>query len=183
MIAASQGRGLIRTNRWFLGKTIGLYLFTFWIVLTLNFLIPRLLPGDPLLTLLNPDSSNFVYDEEQREQIAAYYGLDKPMLAQYLNYLGNLAHGNMGNSIFLQEPVVELIGTHLPRTLLLMIPSLLLASLIVTTNAVAGLLTEPGGVARWGHRPQPRGLVVTSDQSIVGNTWRAGFEGRGWTVA
>jgi peptide/nickel transport system permease protein len=109
---------------------VGLYLFTFWVVLTLNFLIPRLLPGDPLLALLDPDSPNFVYAEEQREQIAAYYGLDKPLSVQYFSYLGKLAQGDMGNSIFLQVPVVELIGTHLPWTLLLMIPSLLLASLI-----------------------------------------------------
>lgn len=114
----------------FSGKTVGLYLFTFWVVLTLNFLIPRLMPGDPLLALLDPNSANFVYDEAARQQLAAYYGLDKPLGEQYLSYLGNLLRGNLGDSIFLKKPVAALIRVHLPWTLLLMIPSLLLASLI-----------------------------------------------------
>jgi peptide/nickel transport system permease protein len=117
-------------RRGFSGKTVGLYLFTFWVVLTLNFLIPRLMPGDPILALLDPNSANFVYDEAARQQLAAYYGLDKPLGEQYLSYLGNLLRGNLGDSIFLKKPVAELIRVHLPWTLLLMIPSLLLASLI-----------------------------------------------------
>lgn len=117
-------------RRGFSGKTVGLYLFTFWVVLTLNFLIPRLMPGDPLLALLDPNSADFVYDEATRQQLAAYYGLDKPLGEQYLSYLGHLLRGNLGDSIFLKKPVAELIRVHLPWTLLLMIPGLLLASLI-----------------------------------------------------
>lgn len=112
------------------GRTIGLYLLTFWVVLTLNFLIPRLMPGDPLLALVDPNSANFLYDEIARQELAAYYGLDRPLIEQYFNYLTQLAQGNLGRSIVLNEPVADLIAAHLPWTLLLTIPSLLLASII-----------------------------------------------------
>lgn len=111
-------------------RTVGLYLFTFWVVLTFNFLIPRLMPGDPILALLDPDSASFVYDETARRQLEAYYGLDRPLVEQYLHYLTGIAQGDLGNSISLKEPVAALIKSHLPWTLLLMAPSLLLASLI-----------------------------------------------------
>lgn len=134
-------------------KTVGLYLFTFWVVLTLNFLIPRLMPGDPILALLDPTSADFVYDEALRQKLTAYYGLDRPLLVQYFDYLGNLVRGELGTSIFLKKPVVELIGTHLPWTLLLMTPSLVLASLI-------GLLL--GTHAGWVHGSWlDRSLLVT----------------------
>jgi peptide/nickel transport system permease protein len=119
-----------RRARFLPGRTIGLYLLTFWVVLTLNFLIPRLMPGDPLLALIDPNSAGFLYDEAVRQEIAAYYGLDRPLIEQYFNYLTQLAQGNLGRSIMLNEPVVDLIAAHLPWTLLLTIPSLLLASLI-----------------------------------------------------
>lgn len=111
-------------------KTTGLYLFTFWVVLTLNFLIPRLMPGDPITALLDPNSADFIYDEATRQQIAAYYGLDRPLGEQYVTYLKNLLRGNLGTSIFLKKSVAGLIKTHLPWTLLLTVPSLLFASII-----------------------------------------------------
>ncbi len=109
---------------------IAAYLFTFWAVLTLNFLLPRLLPGDPLLALFEPGTSEFVSDEAIRARLAAYYGLDRPLIAQYVDYLRGAATGDLGWSIALNQPVGELIRTRLPWTLLLTLTSLALASLI-----------------------------------------------------
>jgi len=106
------------------------YLVTLWAVLTLNFLLPRLLPGDPLAALLDPSSSDYVFDPEVRTAIAAYYGLDSPFLEQYSRYLLGALGGDLGRSIRLNLPVTELIASHLPWTLLLVGTALLFSSLV-----------------------------------------------------
>jgi peptide/nickel transport system permease protein len=107
-----------------------IYLVTLWAVLTLNFFLPRLLPGDPLSALLDPESSEYVFNAEVRAALEAYYGLDRPLIQQYVAYLKDAVTGDLGRSIRLNRPVVELIGSHLPWTLLLTGTALGLASLI-----------------------------------------------------
>jgi peptide/nickel transport system permease protein len=109
---------------------ISSYLVTLWVVLTLNFLLPRLLPGDPLAALLDPQSSDYVFDAEVRAALEAYYGLDRPLLAQYGAYLRGAVTGDLGQSIRLNQPVGELLTGHLPWTLLLTGTALGLASLV-----------------------------------------------------
>ena len=106
------------------------YLVTLWLVLTLNFLLPRLLPGDPLAALLDPQSSDYVFDAEVRAVLKAYYGLDRSLLTQYLAYLWDALNGNLGHSIRLNRPVGELLAAYLPWTLLLTSTALCLASLL-----------------------------------------------------
>jgi len=105
------------------------YLLTLWIVLTVNFLLPRLLPGDPLAALLDPQNSDYVFDAEVRAALEAYYGLDRPLPQQYARYLTGAVTGDMGRSIRLNRPVGKLVRTHLPWTLLLTGTALILASL------------------------------------------------------
>jgi peptide/nickel transport system permease protein len=107
-----------------------IYLVTLWAVLTLNFFLPRLLPGDPLSALLDPESSEYVFNAEVRAALEAYYGLDRPLTQQYVAYLKGAVTGDLGRSIRLNRPVGELIGSHLPWTLLLAGTALGLASLI-----------------------------------------------------
>jgi peptide/nickel transport system permease protein len=109
---------------------LGHYLLTLWIVLTLNFLLPRLLPGDPLAALLDPDSSAYVFNSETRAALEAYYGLDRPLGEQYLHYLWSALSGDLGRSIRWNRPVGQLVRDHLPWTLLLTLTALALASLL-----------------------------------------------------
>ncbi|RME38370.1 MAG: ABC transporter permease [Thermoflexia bacterium] len=104
------------------------YLVTLWAVLTLNFLLPRLMPGDPLAALLDPSSSDYVFDPEVRAALASYYGLDRPLPEQYVRYLWGAFRGDLGHSIRLNRPVADLIAAHLPWTLLLVGTALLLSS-------------------------------------------------------
>jgi len=112
-----------------------LYLVTALIALTLNFALPRALPGDPLDALQDPNSGQFISDSAVRARLAAYYGLDQPAPQQYLHYLRDLLSGNFGWSIHFNVPAGSLVRTHLAWTLLLMLSSLLLAS---TIGLVAG---------------------------------------------
>jgi peptide/nickel transport system permease protein len=135
------------------------YLVTLWVVLTLNFILPRLLPGDPLSALLDPESSDYVFEPEVRESLEAYYGLDRPPLAQYAVYLRGAVTGDLGRSIRFNRPVSELIATHLPWTLLLVGTALTLASLF-------GLLG--GAEAAW-KRGAAADRLLTAVSVLAGN--------------
>lgn len=154
MTAAS--RASARSTR----ASLGSYLFTLWIVLTLNFLLPRLLPGDPLAALLDSESSDYVYDVQVRAELEAYYGLDRPLAEQYVRYLTGIVTGDLGQSILLNQPVGELIRGCLPWTLLLTGTALVLASLI----GLAG-----GGEAAW-RRGSPVDRFLTTTGIAISNT-------------
>jgi peptide/nickel transport system permease protein len=135
------------------------YLVTLWVVLTLNFVLPRLLPGDPLSALLDPESSDYVFEPEVRASLEAYYGLDRPPLAQYAAYLRGAFTGDLGRSIRFNRPVIELIAAHLPWTLLLVGTALTLASLF-------GLLG--GAEAAW-KRGAAADRLLTAVSVLAGN--------------
>lgn len=109
---------------------VAAYLLTLWAILTFNFAIPRLLPGDPLAYLNDPESAFFLPDEGLRARLRAYYGLDRPLPEQYLHYLRNILTGNFGWSVRFKVPVADLIAARLPWTLLLAGPSLILATVL-----------------------------------------------------
>lgn len=121
---------------------------TLWAVTTFVFLLPRLMPGDPLQGLDNPDSGTFVYDPQVRARVAAYYGLDQPLISQYGAYLSGLAHGNLGWSISQNTPVDTLIVARLPWTLLLMGSALVLSSTISFLAGVSAAWRRGGTVDR-----------------------------------
>ncbi|HET7718523.1 MAG TPA: ABC transporter permease [Acidimicrobiales bacterium] len=124
---ADSGRGRRRTAY---VRTIALYIVTLWAAVTLTFLLPRYLPGDPLAALNDADSGTFVYDAQERAKIAAYYGLDRPLIAQYGSYLSGLTRGDFGWSISQNVPVSTLLRNRLPWTLLLTGSALLLSSAV-----------------------------------------------------
>ena len=145
-----KARSWMRSSQW--PRQVGLYAITLWMVLTINFFLPRAMPGDPLRALMDPESDRFVVDAGWRAEMERYYGLDRPLWQQYLGYLSNLARGDLGRSISFGLPVAELIAAHLPWTLLLM------GTAIVLSNALSLLL---GTHSAW-HRGSAadRGLLA-----------------------
>src|SRR5258707_12610008 len=96
-----------------------------WAVVTLVFLIIHFIPGDPAELLLSqggvaPDPAAVV---ELREKL----GLDRPILAQYLGYVGGLLKGDLGSSLLDDHSVADEIALRLPRTLELIFAASLLA--------------------------------------------------------
>jgi len=96
------------------------YLVIILIILSINFFLPRAMPGDPLAYVLgeNPDMPIRI-TEEEREMRLAEYGLDKPLPEQYLDYLVGLSRGDLGWSIYYNTPVIGEILGRLKWTLLL----------------------------------------------------------------
>ena len=109
---------------------LALHALTLWATVSVVFFLPRAMPGDPLGELFSPDSLSYLTSDEIRNKLAAHYGLNRPLWEQYLSYGANLARGDLGWSISRQAPVAELIAAHLPWTLLMVLPSIVLATLL-----------------------------------------------------
>ncbi|MFI7427819.1 ABC transporter permease [Micromonospora sp. NPDC049836] len=102
--------------RFLLQRTV-FYLFTAWAAITLNFFIPRLVPGDPVQSLITRNQGRISADAI--ESLRVLFGLDRndSMWEQYLDYWRQLLHGDLGLSFtFFPAPVSTVIGDSLPWT-------------------------------------------------------------------
>ena len=88
------------------------------IITAVVFTIMHLLPGDPILLYLS-QSTVTAFTPEEIIAARHEFGLDKPLIAEYLNWLSGVLHGDLGESIFRSTKVTEEIGNALPITLYL----------------------------------------------------------------
>lgn len=104
-------------------RKLGFYVVALWAALTLNFLIPRLLPGNPVdILLAKLQQRGGTVTAETREAYALLLGgdNDSPLIVQYGQYLVNIFRGDLGVSVtYFPAPVTEVIGTSLPWTIAL----------------------------------------------------------------
>lgn len=100
----------------FLLRKLGLYAFIAWAALTLNFLIRRLMPGDPVSILIAGSEGQI--DADARDAIAAQFGIsDDPLFIQYIHYLLDLLRLDLGVSLSQYPvPVLDIISQSLPWT-------------------------------------------------------------------
>jgi peptide/nickel transport system permease protein len=97
------------------------------IVLTIVvFLMVQLVPGDPAAIFLGEERST----PELLERVRRDMGLDQPLHVQYLTYMGNLVQGNMGESLFNDQPVLDQILAAMPYTLTLALSALLISTVL-----------------------------------------------------
>jgi len=92
----------------------------------LVFLMVHVLPGDPLWVVLGENYIN--YSQEELDELRHVYGLDKPLIGQYFDWLGSLLKGDLGESIVYQVPVIDLLKRRLPVTLNLAVLALLIST-------------------------------------------------------
>ena len=85
----------------------------------------RLVPGDAITAMLGTESG--MLTDVQRESLRAYFGLDKPPVVQYFNWLGNALRGNLGLSVRYGQPVLNIIVSAFPVTLQLALMALIIA--------------------------------------------------------
>jgi peptide/nickel transport system permease protein len=95
------------------------------------FVMMQAIPGDPIITLLGD-----AYEEDTASQLRQAYGLDKPLVVQYVLWLGKLVRGDWGTSILTSRPVLQDVLMRLPVTV----------ELIVLSMAVALLIAIPAGI-------------------------------------
>ena len=110
-------------------RRIGLAIVTLWILSLIVFLAGQVLPGDPGRTVLGPFASQAAvrsYDHQ--------LGVDRPLVVQYLGWIGGLLHGNMGMSYTYRAPVEPYIASALGNSAKLA----LLALIIIIPLGIAG---------------------------------------------
>jgi len=86
------------------------------IVAAITFALIHIAPGDPFSAVMDNQNVN----ETVRQTLRAQYGLDRPLPEQFVRYVNSLAHGQLGWSFSHERPVLEVLGSALPNTLLLM---------------------------------------------------------------
>ena len=104
------------------------YIILFFILLTIHFILPRLMKADPFVFLSSDGTEVASYTEEEILKYKQYYGLDTPLWRQYLNYLLGIFTGNLGYSIYFKEKVTTLIFGRLVWTAGIVIFSLCISS-------------------------------------------------------
>ena len=112
----------------YFGRKLLIYALTFFVAASIDWMIPRFMPGDPVQSLL----SRSHVTPEALPALQAYYenlfGLDKTILTQYANFWVALLHGDLGRSVYLSgTPVTNVIMGALPYTLALLVPAILLS--------------------------------------------------------
>jgi peptide/nickel transport system permease protein len=117
---------------------LGFYLLAAWASLTINFFLPRLIPGDPASTIFA--ASRGQMQPEQLAQIKAALGLsDEPMVIQYITYLSHALRFDFGISLSsFPTPVTTVIGNGLVWTMLLGLTALVISFIVGNVLGVVG---------------------------------------------
>jgi len=147
----------------FLGRKLCVFLLTVWTSATLIFIIPRLAPGDPIAAMIARMSQQSGYVENADKIIEGWrerFGLNDPPSIQYVRYLGNLFHFDLGYSMASFPATVSvMIGRALPWTVGLSLVSILATFLI--GNFVGALLAWQK-TPRWIKLCIPPTMIFTS---------------------
>ena len=122
------------------------FLLTFFLAISINFFLPRLVPGDPIKLIAGNAAPQL--GKERLDALRAQYGLDKPLSQQYIIYLKQLASGDLGMSYRYSggRTVVEVLGENFRWTLLLVGVSLVLALFIGSALGIWSALRRGGPV-------------------------------------
>jgi dipeptide transport system permease protein len=110
----------------FLGARLAILVPTFLGVTFVAFILIRLVPGDPVLLMVGERGIT----PERHAEMMAQFGFDKPLVLQYLGFLGKLVQGDLGSSIVTRKPVLQEFFTLFPATVELSVFAMALALLI-----------------------------------------------------
>ena len=95
----------------FIARRLGMMILVLAGLITVTFLMTQVLPGDPARAAAGRNAT-----AEQVEAASERLGLDRPVSEQYVSYIGRVAQGDLGTSVFTQRPVIDDIGRVLPSS-------------------------------------------------------------------
>lgn len=114
-------------KRYFSRKLI-IYILTFILAVTIDWMIPRFMPGNPIQIMLARAGIRAEAAQMMYTFYTKAFGLDLPVWQQYLNFWNALFHGDLGTSVFLfPQPVVKVIREAVPFDLLLLLPAIIIS--------------------------------------------------------
>jgi peptide/nickel transport system permease protein len=141
------------TARRVLGRLAGV-VGVLWGAATLTFIVEQLMPTDPAQTILGGAGAKPT--PEQMAAVRAQYGFDRPVIVQYLDYLGGLLRGDLGTSYVRKQPVSDIISQQIASTLTLTITALVAAWVIAV---LVTLLTA--------HRSRPLAALGSGVETLL----------------
>jgi peptide/nickel transport system permease protein len=121
----------------YIARRLLLALFVLVMVTLVIFFAMRLLPGDPLIIYVGQSQQFASMSEEGLEKLRHQFGLDKPIVIQYINWIYGVIRGDFGNSIFYTQPVGRLLLERYPVTIHLGLIAFTLSTIL---GILAGLL-------------------------------------------
>src|SRR5689334_13424486 len=133
-------RGCMRALALSLIKRILIVIPVLWAVVTLVFLLIRIVPGDPARQLVGENAT-----EEQYQTARTELGLDQPLFSQYRDYVRGLVKGDWGTNPVTRQPVLNRIVSRYPATI----------ELALAAMSIATLISIPLGVTAATHRGSP----------------------------
>jgi peptide/nickel transport system permease protein len=110
-------------------RSLTTYGIAFLFILALNFFLPRMMPGDPLMAIYG-DEALVAMTPALKAQLVTRFALDQPLWQQFAAYISTLFRGDMGWSYFYNSPVLKVILGSLPWTLLVVGTSLVISTLL-----------------------------------------------------
>jgi len=128
----------------FIARRIGFYLVAAWVSITLNFMLPRMMPGDPASVIFGRAQGRMT--PESLEAMKKAYGLsDDPFLVQYWTYLKSVFTLDLGVSfVYFPTPVTEVIATGLRWTLLLGLTAVIISFVLGSILGAIGAWKRGG---------------------------------------
>ena len=118
----------------YLVRRLGGIMIVLWIITIISFSLVRLSGGNPARLVLSESAT----DEDVRK-VEIQMGLDRPVIEQYIRYLGNILRGDLGKSYYYNLPVVRLVGQRLPFTARVALPTVIFACcLCIPLGVTAG---------------------------------------------
>ncbi|MDZ7838902.1 MAG: ABC transporter permease [Actinomycetota bacterium] len=111
------------------------YIIAFLVIISINFIAPRLLPGDPVSAIYGQEVL-VKLPAEAVEYINRTYGLDRPAIVQYFDYLGSLFKGQLGYSYYHKAEVGSVLLSYLPYSLVLMGLAMVISNFLGVTAGI-----------------------------------------------
>ena len=118
---------MVRSRKQIIRRIISSIICLF-VVILINFFLPRIMPGNPVLMLTGQDESSM--SDEKMKEYETKLGLDKPLWQQFGDYLSGLIQGDLGFSYHNNDSVSNLLKKRISSTLMIAIPALILSSLL-----------------------------------------------------
>ena len=112
----------------YFGRKILVYILTFFVAVTIDWMIPRFMPGNPVDALMARAGGFAESAALMHDYYTKIFGLDVPLWQQYLNFWSALLHGDLGTSVYVFPlPVTRVIMRAVPFDILLLLPAVLLS--------------------------------------------------------
>ena len=111
-------------------RRIGIYVLAIWAAITINFFLPRLAPGNPAQIVFDRLAQHGVVNPATLKALEIEFGVNTtdPLWVQYISYLNNLLHGNLGiSTTYFPNTVIQVIGQDIKWTLVLLSASVILS--------------------------------------------------------